>query len=322
MKHSFKDYDSLGEATKDATDGAFQSLKENEIIIDSLASRLSRQIVTAAVEGIENIDISVYKDDINGILSGAIQDGLLSAGNREALTAFADQLMFKVDSNLMVTIRKLPNELLSQDLMNRVNEIRSSLLGKETKAQLEEIVSSLVKNANDELRRGLIADLHILLDSAERKGLGFVGTTKEEARDYTKFLIGGIILIIIASGIVIYLVRRKRDQFKEGLLASTRKIDSLDRESYERIKFRPEDFKSSHATYKAINTLIKNNEDLFDKKKKYKNSVGLAFDHILSSIMENYSEEGLKTLLNEAEKQSPELKEFLREQIENINISE
>ena len=310
-----KGYETMDQVGKDLTDGILQSVDENQEMLDSLALRLSQQIVNSAIEGVENLDLLAFKDDINGILSGALEKGLLSPGNREALLQMTDQLMFKVDSNLMVTIRKLPGELLSQDLLNRVDQIRSSLLGEETKAQLGELVALLVQNANEELREGLMKDLHRLLDSAERKGLGFVSSTKEEASDYTRELIGGIIVIVIVSGIVIYLVRRKRDQYKSGLLESVRRIDTLDRESYERIKFKPEDFKSSDGTYKAINSLIQQNEEVFEKKKQFKEKVGLAFEHIVQSIVQNYSETEIQNLLNEAEMHGPELYEFLKEEI-------
>ncbi len=305
----------INNAGRNAVDGAFQSLDANQEILDSLATRLSKQIMNSVLEGVAEIDLTSYEDDINSVLKGAVQEGLLNQDNQTAILNLIDQLMIRIDARLVDTVGKMPKALLNDEFMVRIDQMRSSLLGEETQKQLTEMVRSALEPTK-QLREDLKKDVKELIDHANQKGTGFT----EGLGILAKSLISGAILIILVLGFVIYLVYKKLNQYKKGLLTTASKIDLLDRENYEKTKLRPGDFSSSPETYKAVNALIGENAELFTNKKKYRNYVQLGFDLLVKSVLQKNSDTELKELIELAgQEHGSELEEFMIEELKERN---
>lgn len=306
-----KGYDRLDEAGKDVVDGAFQSLEENQETLDSLVLRLSNSLVNSLLDGTSKIDIAAYEDDMTKVLKGTIQNGLLNEQNKQSLKQLISDLMSQIDAQLVNTVEKLPKQALNDDFMNRLGEVRTTLLGEETQKQVTALVrSALVPTKN--LRLDLKNDVKELIDYANDKGTGIT----DGLGSLAKTLIGGAILIILALGFAIYLIRKKLKQYKTGLLKTAEKIDRLDRTNYDNTILKPEDFESSPETYKTINNLIQENEGLFENKRRYKNYQRSALEHLATYINENLSDKEIEELIEVAGKNSGEdIAKFISDEI-------
>lgn len=106
------------------------------------------------------------------------------------------------------------------------------------------------------------------------------------------------------------------------MLTTASKIDLLDRENYDKTKLKPEGFSSSPETYKAVNALSSENEELFKNKKKYRNYLQLGFDLLMKSVSQKNNDTELMGLIEHAgQEHGSELKEFMTEELKARGIN-
>lgn len=304
----------LKKAGMNATDGVFESLQTNQYLIDSLATRLSKQIVTSAVEGVEQLDVTTFEKDINLVFRNAIDQGLLDETNRQTMIDLVDALLLRIDERLVATANKLPQSLVNDELLVRVEELRTTLLGEQAQKEITALVESALQ-PTESFRGDLKEDVKELIDYAKK-------SSKEGASNIVWMLIGGAVLIVGLLGFVIYQIQKKLNRYKRGLLATTIKIDRLDRKNYERTKLRPEDFESSPETYKTVHDLIKKNEVLFENKRKFKDYHRLGLKHLLSFFDKNCDSSKMNHFMGEIEGElGSEVAEFVQEELDRIRNS-